>query len=176
MGKGINRALLTGYTRAVYEHNVEKGRCIFISHKSDDKPAAMAIANAIMNAGIDVFIDVNDTVLQRAVEQNNNEQIVEEIERAMEVSTDILVIISEKTKKSWWVPYEIGYSKRGDTNITSLILKEVNVIPEYLKIEPIIHTIEELQKYIASKSRYGLLFESKIEIRDKEKLYDYLES
>lgn len=175
MDKGINRALLTGYMRAVYEHNVKKGRCIFISHKSDDKPVAMAIADAIMNAGIDVFIDVNDTVLRRATEQNNNEQIVEEIERAMEVSTDILVIISEKTKKSWWVPYEIGYSKRGNTNITSLVLKDVNGIPEYLKMEPVIHTIEELQEYIASKSRYGILFESKIEISDKEKLYDYLE-
>ena len=173
MNKGINRALLHGYERVLFEHSNDKGRCIFISHKSEDKPAAFAIADVLMNAGIDVFIDVNDSELQDATRNSDSWSIVNVIDRAMEVSTDILVIISENTKKSWWVPYEIGYSKRGNINITSLVLKNVEGIPEYITIEPIIHSIGELDKYIASKRKYGTLFESKANI-DDERLFSFL--
>lgn len=173
MNIGINRALLHGYESVLFEHSKDQGRCIFISHKGEDRLAALAIADVIMNAGIDVFIDVNDSELQDATRNNDSRSIVNEIDRAMEVSTDILVIISENTKKSWWVPYEIGYSKRGNTSITSLVLKTVEDIPEYITIEPIIRSIDELDRYIASKRKYGTLFEAKANI-DDERLFSFL--
>lgn len=48
---GINRALIRGYGRIIYENKVVQNNskvCVFISHKSSDMDAAEAVARYLM--------------------------------------------------------------------------------------------------------------------------------
>lgn len=123
--------------------------CIFISHKHEDKKAAEVIADFIMNkANIDVYLDNRDNGLQQAVKEGNDKKIVECIERGIARSTHILCLVSDYTKNSWWVPYEIGYSKKAKVSINSLILKNTNDIPSFLKIEKIYPGFKSLYSFL----------------------------
>lgn len=123
--------------------------CIFLSHKHEDKEAAEEIAEYIMkNADIDIYLDKYDDDLQRAVRNGDEKAIVKHIERGISKSTHVLCLISEQTKNSWWVPYEIGYAKKSSLKIASLKLKTVKDIPSFLKIEKIINGTSSLGKYL----------------------------
>lgn len=147
MTKGINRANATYSERAMFESASYNKKCIFISHKSEDKYAAEYVGDLLKNAGLDIYLDSNDTGLQQATHEQNASMIVSYIEKALTMSTNILVLVIEKTKESWWVPYEIGYAKKGKKDIASLLLKNVNGFPDYLEIEKKLNGLEDLKKY-----------------------------
>lgn len=144
MTKGINRAKIHNIYESV---NLQKS-CVFISHKFEDLRAAQEIASYIMDVGIDVYLDDNDDGLQAAVDDNDSEKIVECIENALNTSTHILVLVTENTRQSWWVPYEVGYAKNGEKEIASILKKEVEEFPDYLKIEKTMRGFNDLVVYI----------------------------
>lgn len=148
MSRGINRAKNAQYS--IYESVNKSKVCVFISHKYEDMEVAREIAAYIQDLGIDVYLDDNDKGLQEAVKNNDSERIVGCIETALKSSTHILVLIAENTRKSWWVPYEVGYAKKGCKDIASLLLKNVDEFPDYLKIETRLTGYESLSKYIKS--------------------------
>ena len=146
MQKGINRALKN---EAFYENTYDEDKkCVFISHKSEDKKEAIAIGEEIKKRGIDIYLDIYDADLQYATKSNDSRKIVRSIEKALSVSTHILVYITENTKDSWWVPYEIGYSKRGNIEVASLLNIHEKDFPDYLKIEKTLRTIKEFDEYL----------------------------
>lgn len=101
-----------------------------------------------MDAGIDVYLDDNDDGLQAAVNDNASKRIVECIENALITSTNVLVLVTDNTRQSWWVPYEVGYAKKGEIEIASILKKEVDEFPDYLKIERTMKGLKDLEKYI----------------------------
>lgn len=154
--KGINRAKIYAINDSV---NLPQ-KCVFISHKFEDLEAAKEIAACIMDAGIDVYLDDNDDGLQAAVDDNDSKRIVECIENALITSTNILVLVTDNTRQSWWVPYEVGYAKRGKIEIASILKKEVDEFPDYLKIERTMQGIRDLEKYLKDLNSLQPLFES----------------
>ncbi len=165
MTKGINRAY------SLFESNNLSGHCVFISHKYEDMDAARIISKYIMDSGIDVYLDDNDTGLQKAVNNNDSERIVSCIETGLQNSTHILILVTENTRNSWWVPYETGYAKYGNKSIASLLLKNVYEFPDYLKIETTLDGYSDLSKYIKSiKNSYQTLLESILE-SERDDLY-----
>lgn len=167
MNRGINRAL-SQYKYTYYEkvRNCDyTGICVFISHKSSDSKEAKEIAELFKENGIDVYIDLDDNGLQIASVSNNAQSVVDHIQEGLKCSTHLLAMISDDTKDSWWVPYEIGYAKKGKKNIASLILsKNKQNLPDYLLIEEQIRTLYELEKYVKNikikRQKYGGLFEN----------------
>lgn len=145
MSKGINIAesVQKRYSTASLSKPV-----VFLSHKSEDKAFVESIGDYFINAGIDIYLDKNDFKLQHAVNANDPKRVTECIQEGISKSNYILCIASEKTVGSWWVPYEIGYGKKADKEIASLIKKDVKYIPDYLKIEEIIDGIPGLNNYI----------------------------
>jgi len=121
--------------------------CVFLSHISSDKKAVLEIGEYFSEAGVDYYLDIDDPVLQQAVSDKNHELITECIEVGINKSTHLLSIISEKTQDSWWVPYEIGYAKKGNREIAVLELKHAYA-PSYLKIVPNLSGIDDLNDYI----------------------------
>ena len=179
---GINRALLSEDRRIIFENCVaskeQKGNCVFISHKSSDMEAAQQVAEYLMDNGIDVYLDKLDAGLQKATRENDVQGIVNSINRALMCSTDILVLVSNQTQASWWVPYEVGYAKKGNKEIASALLTgNVNGFPDYLKIERMIKDANDFKNYVLElKGRgknYGSLFES---ANDPIKLSKYIRS
>lgn len=147
MIKGINKAISTYNT--IYENSASiSKKCVFISHKSEDIEAAKALSELITSKGIDVYLDINDSGLQRATRENDAQKIVNCIEKALSVSSHILVLVTNKTKQSWWVPYEIGYSKKGKKQIASILLKDVTDFPDFLQIEKKLRGLNDLKNYI----------------------------
>ena len=181
---GTNRAQITDeITLAMYENYInkkdEKGVCVFISHKSQDSIDAKAIADYIRLCGIDVYIDLDDNGLKLASITEDSEGIVKHIQKGLGMSTHLLAIISDNTKESWWVPYEIGYAKKASKKISSLVLRKLSdKIPDYLKIEEILISLEDLKEYakclICDKNRYRDIFENTIILPEVDSLSPYI--
>ena len=165
---GINRALTDGYNRIIYENQVVQNKskvCVFISHKSSDMNAAEAVAEYLKSNNIDVYLDKMDIDLQKKTKKRDAQGIVDSINEALKCSTHILVLVSDQTKESWWVPYEVGYSKKGKKGIASaLLVGYVDGFPDYLKIEETIKSPDEFKTYAQKLKRldapYGTLFEN----------------
>ena len=170
MNRGINRAeKLKDNSCSLFESYVrnddEKGTCVFVSYRSADREQAVAIARYIKDSGIDVYIDVSDEGLQIATVEDNPQSVVNYIHNGLLQSTHILVLISDDTKESWWVPYEIGYGENAGKIISSMMLtdSEVESFPDYLKVFRRLFSVTDFLDYIRGlknlRSRYGGMFE-----------------
>ncbi len=144
--KGQNRALSKYAYLLASEYS---SNCVFISHKKEDTEAAKAIGDFLMNVmGVDIYLDIYDEELQEAADVDNDKKIVEMIERGINTSSHLLCLISDKTKLSWWVPYEIAIAKCGKKRIASLKLNTTEDIPSFLKIEEVLWTIQDFLEYV----------------------------
>jgi hypothetical protein len=122
--------------------------CIFLSHKSEDKPAVKDIAKYIGEAGVDYYLDIEDPDLQKAERGEDHVKITEFIELGINRSSHVLSLISNTTKDSWWVPFEIGYAKKGEKGLALLPLKDVAYIPSYIQILRELNGIKQLNEYL----------------------------
>lgn len=149
MSKGINIAANVYKNKySSFNASVRKP-VVFLSHKSEDKDFVEAIGSYFMNAGVDIYLDTSDFKLQSAVESNDPKRVTECINKGIAQSDYILCFASKNTVKSWWwVPYEIGYGKRAEKEIATLVRKDVEYIPEYLKIEEILDDISDINNFI----------------------------
>lgn len=165
MAKGINRA----YTRNLFESNLVHGKkgCIFISHKYEDLKAAQEVADYITDYGFDVYLDDRDFRLQKAVNANDSEGIVSCIEDGLNTSTHILVLVTDNTRISWWVPYETGYAKKGEKGIASLLLKKADEFPDYLKIEKTLRGFKDLTDYLETLPKLTPIMESTVPMYER---------
>ena len=126
--------------------------CIFLSHRSTDKAAVKRIGEYIMDKGVDVYIDIDDTNLQNAVASNDHKAITAAIELGISHSTDLLAYITSSTlsttSSSVWVPFEIGFAKRNNNYLAALKSKDVPTLPSYLEIVRRINGIADLNAYL----------------------------
>ena len=141
-------------------------RCVFISHKKEDEDAAIAIGTYLTNTvGINIYLDTQDCILKESVSTENDQQIVESIKRGLTCSSHLLCLISDKTKLSWWVPYEIGFADKQEIDIAALKLKDVEGIPSYLKIKNTLFNTEDFLQYISRLGPYGSIMAKEDYIR-----------
>lgn len=165
MHKGTNRAYLSKSSSIRFtesQTSVSRSVCVFISHISIDKNAAIAIADYIMNAGFDVYLDVYDVDLQQAVNAGNAGRITEYVERGVENCSHMICLVSENTVRSWWVPYELGFGKKAGKDLATLALRNVPTLPEYLTIGKILKGTPSLNQYLETLLRRNLISESLI--------------
>ena len=128
---------------------LDSNPCIFLSHISQDKSSVSAIGDYIMkNGDIDIYLDIFDNQLQEAVRNNDPHGLTEFIERGLQNSSHLMCLYSENTVNSWWVPYEIGYGKRSNAEVSSLKLKGEANLPAYLKIGEVLLGTESLNRYL----------------------------
>ena len=53
----------------------QTGACIFLSHIREDKNYVKKIGDYIMQAGFNIYLDIYDSDLQKADEEDNHESI-----------------------------------------------------------------------------------------------------
>lgn len=146
MARGINIA--ESVQKSYNNFSAKNKPVVFLSHKSEDKEYVESIGEYLMKAGIDIYLDKNDFNLQRAVKTEDPNKITECIQEGISKSDYILCFVSRNTVQSWWVPYEIGYGKKANKGISTLIRKNVEYIPDFLKIEDSIDSIDDINAYI----------------------------
>lgn len=122
--------------------------CIFLSHKSEDKAAVKNIGEHIKSKDLDIYLDVDDPDLQTAVRNKDHDAITKFIELGIRSCTHIMTLISEATKNSWWVPYEVGFGKSEQKSLSTLKLKDVTYIPSFLQITTVLKDARSLDSYL----------------------------
>ncbi len=168
MKKGYNKADQLDKLAWIHEsESIKKRACVFLSHKKEDKAECRKIAEYLKNAEIDYYLDELDEELQTASNTQNPEKITEQIKKGIRESTHMLVIISEMTYKSQWVPFEVGYghaaildkdlldeTKKNKIKLSILTLKDIaeKKLPDYLQVGYIIRGTKSLNNYISNIS------------------------
>lgn len=99
----------------------ERLRCprLFISHKREDVDCALQIARIAEDAGMEFWLDVTDPKLQQLQERRNRQMTPAEkalatamvIEMALLNCSHVIAVLTRKTARSRWVPYEYGRVK-----------------------------------------------------------------
>lgn len=137
---------------------IEKTPCVFLSHRSLDKDRVIKIGNYIMKAGLNIYLDLNDNLLQQASSINNAKVMTQCIQNGILKSAHIICIISDSTfnETSWWVPYEIGFADHKKVECSIMQLSNVANIPEFMKVKNVISTIIEFNNLLKKISNSNL--------------------
>lgn len=162
MTKGYNKADAFDKLYWILEkEEIKKRACVFLSHKKEDKPACRKIAEYLSKAKIDYYLDEEDSSLQQAVGSDDAHKITESIKKGIKESSHMLVVVSEKTYKSQWVPFEVGYGHSSlvdGTNdklkLSILTLKDLSKkdLPTFMQVGNVLRGTKSLNQYISQVS------------------------
>jgi MTH538 TIR-like domain (DUF1863). len=168
MAKGFNKAEWPEKLIWILESkSVQERPCVFLSHKKEDKSECRKIAEYFKNAEIDYYLDELDVALQDAASSGDPTKITESIKKGIRESSHMLVVVSEKTYKSHWVPFEVGYGhaaivdknldekdKVDKIRLSILTLKDISEksLPDFMQVGNIIRGTKSLNKYISDIS------------------------
>lgn len=114
---------------------------VFISYERHDEPSATAAYAALRAAKITAYLDLLDPNLKKG--ENATSAILSGVEKC----THLLTIVSQTTKSSWWVPFEVGAATRSAKRITTY-RRDSTVLPDYLTIWPVVNNLRELDRFI----------------------------
>ena len=166
------------YALACRQNKEREKICFFISHKDEDTDAAIALGKHITeDFGFNIYLDVYDNELQEADKNNDPEGVVNAIHKGIQYASHLLCIVTEKSKDSWWIPYEIGFAQANGVKTSSIKIKQAEYIPTYLRVDnsPVFLTIMELDEYLSKNGPYGGLFSKKVAGASNEETYLYFE-
>lgn len=114
---------------------------IFISHKQEDASLAGRVAVMLEHYGHAVYLDVIDQAISK-----NGDDLAEYLRSRLEECNCLLAVISESTKTSWWVPWEIGVATEKNYPLSTYLNQEA-AVPEYLKKWPILRNFQDLATF-----------------------------
>lgn len=160
--RGINYYYLRDSYDRIPKPSLDNPR-IFISHQKKDADIAKKIADYLVEAGIDIYFDQYDS----SIDRSSPTSVVNAIKKGIESSTHMLVVFSQNTFESMWVPWEIGYAYNSPIVLNVLRLKGVpkDKLPEYLKVVKVIFDIWDLNQMISKITNIDnnrLVFEGRI--------------
>ncbi|MEM8556928.1 MAG: toll/interleukin-1 receptor domain-containing protein [Bacteroidota bacterium] len=134
---------------------------MFISHRLADIDVARAIAKYLREiVGVNVYFSEADARLQHAVRSGDDKKIVQYIEEGIAASSHLIGVISNSTKGSWWVPFEIGGGRQQGVKIAQILLAEVKELPSYLRVAKILRDNDDLRRWVKEEVRSDLLWEN----------------
>lgn len=120
---------------------------VFISHQKTDSLKASAIADRLKTYhSIESYLDVIDPYISKG------EDLAAHIQAEMSKCTQLLAVVSEATRLSSWVPWEIGVATEKDFPLATFA-DGYSPPPEFLQKWPYLRTTADLDLYAqASKS------------------------
>ena len=115
---------------------------VFISHQKADTDLASAIGKYLfLEHDISSYLDIVDPYISQA-----GELLGEHLRNELGKCTQLMAVVSEQTKGSWWVPWEIGVATEKDYPIATFAGDETK-LPEYLIKWPYLKTKNDLDEY-----------------------------
>lgn len=118
---------------------------IFISHKQEDSDTANRLASELRSLGIPYYLDILDSTVT-----TSGKALTEHIKSNLNDCTDIIVIMSEATRFSQWVPFEVGMSAQNDMP-TATFLKSNVSLPEFLEYWARLKYPSDIAKYVSTR-------------------------
>ena len=108
---GMNLAKSGGYSRwsgtvimKAYTIHTEESE-VFLSYRHADQSTALGLVVDLDRQGRRVYVDVHDDTLVPGQRDLDDALVT-----AINNSVTMIVIVSDETQGSWWVPWEIGVS------------------------------------------------------------------
>ena len=120
---------------------------VFISHKQEDSLTARFVKSELLKYSVDAYLDLLDPEMG-----DDAKKLTEHLKKQMNKCSDLLVVMSTETQKSWWVPFEIGMAAHKDLP-TVTYLKEFVKIPGYLSFWPYLKDDSEIEVYARNVKR-----------------------
>lgn len=120
---------------------------IFISHKKEDEKTALQVLYTLQQVDVDAYLDLLDNITS-----DNGEKLTKHIRDKLHECTDVIAILSSKTKESWWVPFEIGMATEKDMPIANYS-KDFENFPEYLTYWPRLKSCQDVIKYVEIRNK-----------------------
>jgi len=125
---------------------------IFISHKQQDDIYAKEVKQTLTSCGVDAYLDLLDDTIS-----GDGEKLTQHIKSKISECSDVIVILSEKTKASWWVPFEIGMASEKDMPIANYLVSYI-MLPEYLTYWPRLKNQGDVKKYVEIRNKVSADF------------------
>ena len=119
---------------------------VFISHKREDALTASRIANELKAIGVSYYLDLLDINTTRS-----GKELTDHIKRNLNDCTDIIVVISESTRYSQWVPFEVGMSAQNDMPTATFLQSDIT-LPDFLEYWPRLKQPSDILKYISARN------------------------
>ncbi|CAM4020140.1 toll/interleukin-1 receptor domain-containing protein [Cohnella lubricantis] len=117
---------------------------VFISHKSEDAQKAYWVGQQFQRQGVSYYLDVLDDNLF-----GSGEILTNHLRNKLNECTHLLAIITNNTKISWWVPFEIGLATEREYPISSYVSYwDKQRLPDYLWKWPVLESDQDLNNYI----------------------------
>jgi hypothetical protein len=116
---------------------------VFISYQRADEARALAVTAYLKKTGIPCFFDL----LEPGLTREKDADVTNIIRKGLANCSHLMAIISEATKLSWWVPFEIGAATETDKRISSFRIGFVD-LPHYLEIWPVLSSDRDLDMFI----------------------------
>lgn len=114
---------------------------VFISHQRADAVSAAAIAHRLRtHHSIESYLDVIDPYLSKG------EDLAAHIQTEMGKCTQLLAVVSENTRLSAWVPWEIGVATEKDFPLATYLDGSARP-PEFLEKWPYLRSHIDLDTY-----------------------------
>jgi hypothetical protein len=90
--------------------------------------------------GAEVYLDVIDTGA-------SGDDLADHTRRRLGECSDLMAVVSIKTKASWWVPWEIGVATEKEYPLATYASENCE-IPEYLQKWPYLSTMAHIDQYV----------------------------
>lgn len=115
---------------------------VFISHKKEDSAYALLVKRAFDDLSVESYLDLLDDSVN-----GGGKSLTDHIKSNLNDCTDIIVVMSEATKRSWWVPFEIGMAAQANMPTASYLTSSVS-LPEYLDYWPRLKILLSMCMYV----------------------------
>lgn len=140
---------------------------VFISHKKEDAQIALDLSRQLEKNGVSFYLDVLDASVTC-----DSKRLTDHIKAALNDCTDIMVVMSENTRFSQWVPFEIGMSAQRDMPTVTFLKSEV-ALPEFLAFWPRLKRIVDVDAYVQvrnrTKAKYDIQYRGKTLLASERK-------
>jgi hypothetical protein len=129
---------------------------VFISHQQSDSQLALGVARRLKVVhDIDSYLDLIDPGVG-----SNGDDLADHVRGELGKCTQLLAVVSEATRTSWWVPWEIGIASEKDFPLATFA-SGTTALPDYLKKWPYLRTDADLDRYAEASKTAAREFVSK---------------
>lgn len=113
---------------------------IFLSHQKSDSIVATEVKNHLkLRHNIDCYLDLIDPKIK------DGDDLATHVKYELGRCTQLLAIVSDATKLSWWVPWEIGVATEKDYPLATFGRNVA--LPDYLMKWPYLKNLTDLDVY-----------------------------
>ncbi|MYB50472.1 MAG: toll/interleukin-1 receptor domain-containing protein [Dehalococcoidia bacterium] len=118
---------------------------VFLSYRHTDETTAWSLARYLDRRGILVFIDIHDNSLTPGQGDLDDALIT-----AIDNSNTMIIVVSDETQGSWWVPWEVGVSTPSGKAKALYKPQAHRQLPDYLEKLKTLWTPEEADSWVTA--------------------------